>query len=252
MNLVTNFTHKYNPNPRLSASQVSEYLSANATSRRRIITEAKYPPTFLTVRYDDAREAMCGHLTNGKGKDVLGDALEGLKRKMSVVDITDWKKSNHRLCGEAIEAYRAYEKALGMSKVTFIIPNIGNSKLKISGVNVSVSLDLMTEVSDAKGGTTVGGTILCLWKTRAADIPSRCQAMAMLASEVVKQFLKANQVCDPRMCMAVDIFGGKVYRGRAQQKMLFKTVENSCGEIATIWPSIEPPANYNGPPIPKA
>jgi hypothetical protein len=43
--------------------------------------------------------------------------------------------------------------------------------------------------------------------------------MAMLASEVISKFLKDNQVCDPNMCMAVDGFGGKVYRAKAHQKI---------------------------------
>jgi hypothetical protein len=53
------------------------------------------------------------------------------------------------------------------------------------------------------------------------------------------------------MCMAIDVFGGKVYRAKRQQKQLYKSVETSCEEVATVWPSIKPPANYNGPPIPK-
>lgn len=253
MKLASNFTHKYNPSPRLSASQVAEYLSANATARRRIITEAKYPPTMLTVRYDDARDAVRKHLTKRQAtKDVLGEALDVLKQKLSAAGLSDWWKTNHKLCSQAIEAFQTHEKSLSLSKSIFKVPNIGHSKLTMSGVTVSVSLDLMTEIPQGNGTSRVGGTILCLWKTRAADTPHRCQAMAMLASEVVSKFLKDNQACDPNMCMAVDVFGGKVYRAKAHQKMLLKTVENSCGEIATIWPSVEPPANYNGPPVPKA
>jgi hypothetical protein len=52
------------------------------------------------------------------------------------------------------------------------------------------------------------------------------------------------------MCMAVDVFHGKVYRAKSQQKQLLKSVETSCDEVATVWPKIKPPANYNGPPIP--
>jgi len=253
MKIATTFTHKYNPTPRLSASQIAEYLSANATGRRRIITDAKYPPTMLTVRYDDARDALRKHFTKKQpAKDVLGEALDLLNQKLSAGSQSDWWRTNHQLCRKAIEAFQTYEKGMGLSKVVFRLPNIGHSKLSISGVTVSVSLDLMTEVAESDGATRVGGTILCLWKTRVADIPHRCQAMAMLASQIVTESLKDGQACDSKLCMAVDVFGGKVYRAKTHQKQLLRTVEISCGEVATIWPSVEPPANYNGPPVPKA
>ena len=57
------FTHKYHPQPRLSANQVGDYLSANATNRRRILKEAKYPPTILLIRYEDAKTALVSPLS---------------------------------------------------------------------------------------------------------------------------------------------------------------------------------------------
>jgi hypothetical protein len=50
----------------------------------------------------------------------------------------------------------------------------------------------------------------------------------------LKQQVKDGEKCDPGMCMAVDVFGGKVYRAKSQQKQ-FKTVETSCEEVATVW-----------------
>ena len=96
------FTHKLNLSPRLSASQVAEYLSANATARRRIIIEAKYPPTCLLPRYDEVREALCKHLAKKyPAKDVLGEALDALGRKANAPGATDWAKGNLKIGGEA-------------------------------------------------------------------------------------------------------------------------------------------------------
>jgi hypothetical protein len=84
------------------------------------------------------------------------------------------------------------------------------------------------------------------------NIEARCLAIALLAHELLKQQLQAGDTCDPNICMAIDVFSGKVYRAKSQQKLLFKTVETSCVEVATVWPSVKPPANYYGPPIPKS
>ena len=255
LKIAVSNTHKYHANPRLSANQVADYLSANATNRRRILSDAKYPPTMILVRYDDARTAVAAHMAaDGSKKNILTDALADLQRKLHQTGITEYKKQNHKLCTDAIEGFQAAESKMGVGIVKFNAPNIHNAKLKISGVSVSVSLDLMTERADGKGHKVIGGAVLLFSKTGGPEknIEARCLAIALLAHEVLKQQVKAGETCDPNLCMAIDVFNGKAYRAKSQQKQLFKTVETSCEEVFTVWPSIKPPANYNGPPIPKA
>jgi hypothetical protein len=60
-----------------------------------------------------------------------------------------------------------------------------------------------------------------------------------------------GQVYDPTMCMAIDVFGGTIYRAKGEQRQVWKTVGTSCEEVTDRWPSVKPPANYNGPALPK-
>jgi hypothetical protein len=252
--LTVGFTHKYHANPRLSANQIAEYISASAGNRKRILREAKYPPTMLLIRYDDARTAVIDHLrSNGASKDALGNAIVALTRKATGDGITEYKKQNCKLSTEAIEAFQISEKKLGFGAVKFKAPNLHNTKLKIGGVTLSVSIDLITQKTGNGGSKSIGAIVLVFSKSGAAkkDMGHRCQTIAMLAYRLVKENLEPGDTCDPKMCMAVDIFGGKTYRAKGQQKMLYKDVEASCEEASTMWPTIKPPANYNGPPIPK-
>jgi hypothetical protein len=250
--ITVGFTHKYHANPRLSASQISEYISANSSNRKRILREAKYPATILLIRYDDARSAVVDHMTSAS-KDTLNNAILALKRKSEAEGITKYKKQNCKLCTDAIEAFQTGEGKLGLSAIKFKTPNTHNTKLKLGGVILSVSLDLMTEKTGSDGNKIIGGVVLVFSKSGGAkkNMPERCQAIALLAHEVIKGHLTSSETTDPKMCMAVDIFSGKVYRAKSQQKTLYKDVEASCEEAATMWPSVKPPANYNGPPIPK-
>jgi hypothetical protein len=254
LKIAIGFTHKYHANPRLSANQVADYLSANATNRRRILSEAKYPSTMILIRYDEARTAVAAHMAaNGGKKNILSDALASLQRKSGKDGLTPYKKQNYKLCADAIEGFQASEAKMGVGSVKFRAPDIHNSTLRISDVIVSVSLDLIVEKTDSKGNTVIGGAVLVFSKSGGPEknIEARCHAVALLAHEVLKQQLKADQTCDPSLCMAIDVFNGKAYRAKSQQKKLYKTIETSCEEVATVWPVIQPPANYNGPPIPK-
>jgi hypothetical protein len=254
VNGTQGYTHRYHPHPRLSASQIGDYLSANSTNRRRILKDAKFPPANIVIRYEDARTALRSHLaTNGDGKSALNSAIVGFKRKSEYGDITPWKKQTYKLCSDALEIFQGTEPKMGLGSTIFVTPTIHNSKLRISGVNVSVNLDLMTQKVDNKGVKTIGGVILLFSKTKASekDAAMRCQAIAMLAYEILTSHAKANETCDPRMCMAIDVFNGKVYRAKAQQKQLRNAVETSCEEVTAMWPNVKPPPKYNGPPIPK-
>ena len=126
MPITVGFTHKYHANPRLSASQISEYISANSSNRKRILREAKYPPTILLIRYDDARSAVVDHMTS-VSKDALNNAILALKRKSEGEGITNYKKQNCKLCTDAIEAFQAGEGKLGPSPQS-------NSRRRISTI----------------------------------------------------------------------------------------------------------------------
>jgi hypothetical protein len=250
------FTHKYHAQPRLSATQISEYLSANATKRGSILKDAKYPPTFMLIRYEDAKNALIAHLADGNpSSEALDRKLIVLKRKAQEGGITDYAKKNCGLCIDAIESFQANEAEIDVGRIKFLKPQINYSRLKIAGVNVSVSVDLRTEKIDSKGVKSTGGTTLVFSKPGAKgqdkNLPDRCKAITLLVFETLKATAKASETLDPTLCMAIDVFSGVVYRAKGEQKNLYRTVKNSCGEVAAIWPSVEPPVNYFGPPIPK-
>lgn len=207
----------------------------------------------LLVRYDDARSAVAAHLAaNGTKATILLDAVLSLQKK-SDNSSSEYKQQNHKLCLDAIEAFQAAEAEMVPGQVRFVVPDVPYKKLKIAGVNISVFIDLLTEKTTKDDKKLVGGAVLVFSKTGGPEknIESRCQAIALLTHELLKQELSSHQTIDPTLCMAIDVFNAKIYRAKAQQKKLFKMVETSCEEVADRWPTIKPPANYNGPPILK-
>ena len=206
----------------------------------------------MLVRYEAARTAVATHLTKGR-KSILTDVLADLARKLRQSDTSDYKKTNHKLCTDAIEAFQAAEKKMGIGTIKFRAPRVGSTRLKIAGVSVSVSLDLMTETTGADGNKVIGGTVLVFSKSGGPEknVATRCQAIAILIRKFLEDSLSNGEVCDPTMCIAVDIFGGKFYRANTHQKRVLKAVTISCEDVTALWPTIKPPANYNGPPIPK-
>ena len=253
MAVKTVLKYKYHPNPRLSANQVADYLDANSTNRRNILRDAKFPPIFLLVPYTDAKTALVSHLVRGRGESPLKSRVQVLRRKADLSETSDFERRNCLLCIDAIESFEGLEAKMKVGKLNFSRPGGHFPKLKISGVNISVSIDLLTEKPNAQGGMAKGGAMLVFSKSGGTkqNMPERCKAISLLVYEVLKAQAAPGQLYDSTMCMAIDVFQGVIYRAKSEQKQLLKTVGTSCEEVANIWPTVKPPANYDGPPIPK-
>lgn len=156
----------------------------------------------LVIRYDDARSAVIEHLrSNGTVKGGLNNAIVALQRKASGEGMTDYKKQNCKLSTEAIEAFQISEKKLGIGRVKFKAPNLGTTKLRIGGVSLSISIDLVTQKIGTDGKKTIGGIILVFSKSGSAknDLARRCPTIAMPVFQLIKQDLEPGDICDPKM-----------------------------------------------------
>jgi hypothetical protein len=253
---ASGLTHKYHPNPRLSANQISDYVfSLSALRRRSILRDAKYPRIAIVIKYDEARLAIRKHLSgSGSGKNILADSLLTLQRRIGDEDMADGRKKDFKLSIAAIEAFQFNEAEFGFSKLTFKPSPINSPKLAIANVSISVSLDLVVEKPAKTGAKSVGAVVFIFSKTggQEKNVDKRCKTVAMLTYQTLKTYLKTHDTVDPKLCMAVDVFSGRVYAAKTEQKQLFTNVQTNCEDVATIWPGVKPPKNYKGPPIPKS
>jgi hypothetical protein len=52
---------------------------------------------------------------------------------------------------------------------------------------------------------------------------------------------------DPALCIAVDVLGERSSRPTGAFGRKLRNVEDACAEIAAMWPTINVPADYDGP-----
>jgi hypothetical protein len=239
-------THRYNPDPRLSANQIAEYLEAPAPRRQAILRDAKYPPTFILIRYEDAVAPVVGYFT-GK-EEALENGILRLKRKELSDGLTDFLRENCRLCVDALESFRSTINNLDTRNTVFKPCDLHDTKLRIKDVRISVSLQVLTEEVGRGGKRSMGAAILSFTKSKSPkEMEARCKAVSVIIYRYLKTHPRYSSLCSPHLCMAIDVPNAKIYRAGAAQQRFWKTVEASCAEVKAIWPAIEPPANYNGP-----
>jgi len=244
--------YRYNPEPRLSANQLSEYLKASPTRRKGIIKDAKFPRTIIVAQYKGARESI-GKFICSPERDagILAAGIASLTAREEELDASDWTKDDSRRSIEAITTFHNSIQAIGINKLDCrpILP--GQPKLDISGVEISVALDATTH--RLKGGENMVGGVICLFskatETSGTARAERCKVAAVLALRFATEHLGFLGKADPKLCWAIDVMNGKPYRAPDSYKMLLDNMSVSCEEIALRWGSIDAPADYDGPPI---
>lgn len=233
--------------PRMSANQLAEYALASPSRRQVILRNAKYAPTFLVVRYSEARSSVCDFLADStRPVASLHKAEADLKAGAKYLG-SKFKENDALLSAEAIASFAAFAsdnkqmpKAFG--KLMFE-PLIGNMpKLDVCGVDVSVQVDLISK-NIAK--ETCGGVLLQTSKTISAKSwrDEHSNYAASLVWLAASKSLTGHGTVDRSLCYTVDLFARKAVNAPGSYKTRVKNLEAACSEIAAMWDNIEPPSD---------
>lgn len=229
----------------MSANQLAEYTLASPTRRQAIIRNAKYAPTFLVIRYGAAKSAICDYLSDDTRSPHPLALAEQEQINQSKGDGTAHAKNDAALSAEAIKNFRSMIGPNFMKGLTFTATTNQLPKLEISGVDVSVNIDLVAR-NQAKG--LVGGVLLQTSKAVASkgwrEDHSKCVSSLvwMLASKHLHTLGKV----DRNLCMSVDVFAQKTTKAPTHYKRTLSNIEASCSEIAMFWQHINPPSDFDG------
>lgn len=238
--------YAYNPEPRLSANQLSEYLTASPGRRKSIVKAAKFPKTVVVAHYDGAWKAIPKFLCdNARPFSHLTGAVVALKSKSEDPTQTAWVKDDSQMSVEAITAFQKGYNKLGLAgvecrRVTGQLP-----KLAISGVEISVALDMTVHKGDRAGGAVL---MISKAESSARERSDRGRNSAVLAYLFSQQHLTHLGEIDRKLCLSIDVFGGSSYPCPDTFKRKISNMEDSCEEVALRWGTTTPPDDYDGPP----
>jgi hypothetical protein len=245
----------YNPEPRLSANQLAEYLKASSTRRKSIVREAKFPKVAVVTRYRYARQGITKYLcddTRSIGK--LFESMADLKSRSESPAATPWQKEDFLLSSEAVAGFQKALNSLKVIKFDCIDALPNQPKLDVSGVDISVSADVFTVRDDKEGTRRVGAVILLFSKSEASakGREELCRVSALLAAQFAGKHLGHLGTVDPKMCAAIDVFSGKSHEAPTSYIKALENIGNACEEVRLRWAVTAPPADYDGPGVKKA
>jgi hypothetical protein len=104
----------------------------------------------------------------------------------------------------------------------------------------------------ARDGTRqVRGLALFLSKAMSDDAatPERAAVSALLCFMFAEERLSHLGVADYRLCMVLNVAGGKFFAAPKGQQRRRSDLTHACAEIARAWATIAPPREYDGPDV---
>jgi hypothetical protein len=221
--------------PRLSANKMGEYLVVGPTRRRRIIYDAKFPSDAVVPYYQPAGDAIAQFIAGGmtdfgileKQADTLGKTNP----------TTIWQQ--RRLLGnmEAIDTFLDITDDIDLKGLTTSLGAHSAPRIAYNGLEVNVRPEIIVE--SKAGGGTVGAIKLHFPKTNSLNEQAAGYVSAMLHA-FCTQHMPDKGAANSKLCTVIDVGSGKVFKGPASAKSRMRDVAAACGEVASLWPSIQP------------
>ncbi len=226
---------KVRENPRLSVNKLGEYMEAKALRRFRILQEAKFPPLFITKRYEEACDAMVNYFTAGRDmKPVLQKLEEVYARKGR----TPFEQQTDQLTIQALETF--YENADNLTLPDEFTGQSGLHKnlplAVIGGTEVSIRPEILILHPSPKG-PVIGAVKLYLSKMHPLTTEAADYVGALVRHQMQEVYTKSPKV-NPKCCLVYDVFANILHVAPTAYKTRFRDVEAACVEIASRWGDI--------------
>lgn len=218
-------------------------MISSETGKIGIIAQAKKEDNKApSIRYSSLRDAVKAFLIDPKrDKSVLYAAEAKFEQAKSDPTLTKYQRSDAESSLEALHAFQAMMNQLGGMEY-YMAPQ-SQPKLEISGVTVSINLDLLIRREKANG-LNVGGTIFRFTQaddeTEAAAAKRREMGSyaATLVHMQVAQYFADHAAPHHAICYSVDVQFKETIHAPKTYSQRAKNMENACKFISAIWDSV--------------
>ena len=230
---------RYHDIPRISANDLARYMVASETGKLGIIRRSRESVTATRIRYTAVRPPLRSFLADqNRPKSIIHTTRQMFEQRADDASLKDFAREDAKLSIDVLDAFMRMQNQLG--GIDFAPAPLRQKKLELSGVAVSVNVDLLT--MRTKGSEDqVGGALFRLTKaddeTEAAATKRREIGVyaATLVQMQVRQHLAGNRKTHHAICMSIDVQCEEVIVAPRTYSQRAQNLENACRFIAAMW-----------------
>ncbi|MNE50092.1 hypothetical protein D3C80_1446500 [compost metagenome] len=207
-----------------------------------ILRRAKTPQKAPIIRYKDARAPICAYLSDpARNIRSLVSAEDMLQQRLQDPSTSPLLRDD---ASHSIQVLHALQRMRNQLAVyDFHAAPRDQSRLNISGVDVSVRADLLV-YGNSRSSEQIGAAILRMTMDDADNESARERRRNMglyvstLAKLHVEQNISSNREPANRLCLSIDIQHGEVFVAPNANSRRVSDIENVCRMIVAIWPTL--------------
>lgn len=223
--------------PRISVNKLAEYMMSKAARQRRILRQRKYPDQDFQIGmyHREAAEAVGLYLANGGiSSDVIEARIQSLEQQTPAT-IGTQRRINSNI--EALERFLGMLDDFDLGEADVTLGEHAPPKLTFHNVQVSVRPNVILRGS-VKGKSVVGGIKINFAKGFTFDADAAGYVSAAIQDFCKRHIATDQETVYPQYCQVFCVGGGEVFQGVKATKARLKDIEDTCLNIADIWPNI--------------
>ena len=224
--------------PRISVNELAKFMVVSQTARLSIIRRARQPRDHVPAitRYHDVRDCLREYLADPKA-ETLERAEAMFARRAEDPGETSFRQDDAKQSIDVIHEMRALKDDLAPYQFS-LAPSRQEKKLMVSGVEVSVRVDLHVQ-SPTKAGDQVGSAILRLTKddkTTPAALDKR-REMGLYTATLIMMHMSGvqNQSPTAKLCLSIDVQHRRAFAAPKSHKKRAEDLRSACITIAALW-----------------
>lgn len=223
--------------PRISVNKLAEYMVSKAARQRKLLKDRKYPDEDFNMGmyHREASEAVSRYLVSDQlSTDQIDNQISIIKQQAPAAIGTQRRLNSN------IEAMERFLDMLDDFSFSDAAPELGAhspEKLTYHGVQVSVRPEIVLR-GTIKGKAAVGAVKLHFPKGFEMTDETAGFVSAAVQEYCFRHVAQPSETVNPAWCQVFDIGSGKVFPGVKATKSRLKDIEDTCRNIADIWPNI--------------
>ena len=217
-------------NPRISINKLGEYLEANPSRRKKIVSDQKNPATFITTRYSKARDIAIDFFSNSYDPEIIISGIESIENQPlgSDFQINDNQKSI-----EYIEKLLDTELP-DLSMFTVTKYNGDNPKIVLNALDISVNPDSIIR-GTIRGKKVVGAIKLHISQSNSLNTESAKNVATVLHKFVEEYIAEVDENAELKLCMSIDVFSDIIECAPRSYFRRRNYIADACHEIIMWW-----------------
>ena len=216
----------------ISSNQFVEFETKKTEKGKlRILSQQKIPNPFLTPWYQRAKSCFRKSLKAGGD---LSPIFEGIEILQNRVPINKRQLDDKDVSIQALHRYCEMKLPKFISDKNFEIVKLDQKVVRIKGLDISPSPELVFKFIGSEGETTYGAIKVHISKRKPFSLQS-AELSSTLLYNYLKDVLDENFKVEPSCCFTIDIFGDRIVPAPPNINEYNQKVEKLCEEIVQLW-----------------